>query len=233
MKNEKMIGDQPQKRTMASQLTDSVRDDIVNGKLAPGTRLNLNDLSKQYAAGVNPLREALSRLSATGFITAEDQRGFRVSAISREELIDTQRIRIELECMALRESIANGNVSWESEIVAAHHRMSRIQSTPEGERLSLDTDWETCHYDFHAALLSACESKWLMLFIKTLFECSTRYRMALLLSTRPIKRNVANEHQNLMNAVLDKNADQACTLLTAHFNKTTKLLLAAMDKAEK
>jgi len=218
---------------MASQLTDSVRDDIVNGKFAPGTRLNLNDLSKHYSAGVNPLREALSRLSTTGFITAEDQRGFRVSEISRKQLIDTQRIRIELECMALRESIANGNVSWESEIVAAHHRMSRVQSTPEGERLSLDTDWETCHYEFHVALLSACDSQWLLFFIKTLFECSTRYRKALLLSARPIKRNVANEHQNLMNAVLGKDADKACALLTAHFNETTNLILAAMDKAEK
>jgi len=233
MKSGKTADEQTKKRTMASQLADSVRDDIVNGKFPPGARLNLSDLSKHYAAGVNPLREALSRLSTTGFIKAEDQRGFRVSEISREELIDTQRIRIELECMALREAIANGDVNWESEIVASHHRMSRIQSTPEGGRLSLNTDWETCHYDFHAALLSACESKWLMLFIRTLFECSTRYRMALLLSTRPMKRDVADEHQSLMSAVLDRDADQACALLATHFGETTELILAAMDKAEK
>jgi len=54
--------EQTKKRTMASQLADSVRNDIVNGTFAPGTRLNLNALSKHYAAGINPLREALSRL---------------------------------------------------------------------------------------------------------------------------------------------------------------------------
>jgi len=227
-----MVSEQSQKRTMASQLADSVRDDIVNGTLAPGARLNLSNLSKQYQAGINPLREALSRLSTTGFITAEDQRGFRVSEISHEELIDTQRIRIALECLALREAIKNGGVVWESEIIAAHHRMSRIQSTPEGSRLALDTDWETAHSDFHFALLSACNSEWLMLFITTLVECSTRYRKAVVRTEKNIKRNVTSEHQGLMDAVLAKDADKACALLTEHFNETTEFILASMSEEE-
>lgn len=228
-----MVTEQIQKRTMASQLADSVRDDIVNGTLAPGARLNLSNLSKHYQAGINPLREALSRLSTTGFITAEDQRGFRVSEISRKELIDTQRIRIKLECLALREAIKNGGVVWESEIIAAHHRMSRIQNTPEGSRLALDPDWETAHSDFHFALLSGCSSEWLMLFIQTLFECSTRYRKAVVLSERKsIHRNVAGEHQDLMDAVLGKDADKACALLSEHFDETTQFILASMDKSK-
>ncbi len=228
-----MAEEQTKKRTMASQLADSVRNDIVNGKFAPGTHLNLNALSKYYAAGVNPLREALSRLSTTGFITVEDQRGFKVSEISRKELIDTQRVRVELECIALRRSIANGDVNWESELVAAHHRMSRIQRTPMGERLSLDVNWETGHFDFHMALLSACDSEWLMLFIKTLFECSTRYRKAMLLFKQTLKRDIGNEHKNLMEAALDKDADLACQLLEAHFNATTELILSSMENTKK
>jgi len=227
-----MAEGQPQKRTMASQLADSVRNDIVNGTFAPGTHLNLNALSKHYAAGINPLREALSRLSATGFITAEDQRGFKVSEISKKELLDTQRVRVDLECLALRQSIENGDVNWESELVAAHHRMSRIQRTPKGERLSLDTNWEKGHHDFHIALLSACKSEWLMLFIQTLFECSVRYRKAMLLFKNTLKRDIAAEHKNLMDAALNKDADLACELLAAHFNKTTELILSSMDKTK-
>jgi len=227
-----MTEEHSKKRTMASQLADSVRHDIVNGKFQPGAHLNLSALSKYYDTGVNPLREALSRLSTTGFITAEDQRGFKVSEISRKELIDTQNVRIELECLALRKSIANGGINWESELVAAHHRMSRIQRTSKGERLSLDANWETGHYDFHIALLSACDSEWLMLFIKTLFECSTRYRKAMLMFKQTIKRNVENEHEGLMNAALNKDADLACELLATHFNETTKLILSSMDNTK-
>ena len=190
-------------------------------------------LFRSYQAGINPLREALSRLSTTGFITAEDQRGFRVSQISRTELIDTQRIRIELECLALRESIERGGVVWESEIVAAHHRMSRIQSTLKGGRPVLDTDWETAPRDFHFALLSACDSEWLMLFISTLFECSTRYRKAVVQSDKHIKRDITGEHQGIMDAVIDRDADKACALLTEHFDETTEFILASMDEAEK
>ncbi len=225
--------EQTKKRTMASQLADSVRNDIVNGTFAPGTRLNLNALSKHYAAGINPLREALSRLSATGFITAEDQRGFKVSEISKKELIDTQRVRVDLECLALRQSIANGDVNWESELVAAHHRMARIQRTPMGERLSLDANWETGHHDFHIALLSACKSEWLMLFIQTLFECSVRYRKAMLLFKNTLKRDIVTEHKDIMEAALNKDADLACELLSAHYDKTTKLILSSMENTKK
>ncbi len=233
LKGMQMVTEKSQKRTMASQLADSVRDDILNGILPPGSRLNLSNLSRHYKAGINPLREALSRLSTTGFITAEDQRGFRVSEISRDELIDTQRVRIALECIALRESMENGGVVWEGEIIAAHHRMSRVQNTPDGSRLALDTDWETAHSDFHFALLSGCRSQWLMLFINTLFECSTRYRKAVVRARRKsIRRNVAQEHQELMDAVLNKNADKACELLSKHFDETTDFILASMGEVE-
>lgn len=220
------------KRTVASQLVDSVRDDIVLGRLLPGSRLNLRELGEQYSVGLIPLREALSRLSSSGFITAEDQRGFRVAEISRKELIDTQSLRAELECMALRQSIERGDVDWETQLIAAHHRMVRTQRTPEGGKLSLSLEWEANHLDYHMRLLGGCDNEWLLRFIRTLFEHSARYRQAMVLAKRPFHRDVKGEHQGLMDAALDRDADRACTLLRAHFDETTALVLAAMDEAE-
>lgn len=222
-------GSERGKRTMASQLMDSVREDIVKGTWPPGTRLNLRDLSEHYEVGVNPLREALSRLSTTGFISVEDQRGFRVTEISRAELIDCQRTRIELECMALRASIEKGGLEWEGQVLAAHHRMMRTQGTPEGGRLSMDGGWEENHQAFHMALLSACGSPWQLRFIDTLFEHSARYRKATVISKHAFTRDVAGEHRSLMDAALERDADRACEILRTHFDETTRLVLAAMD----
>ncbi len=215
---------------MASQLMDSLRNDIVCGTWQPGARLNLRDLSDHYEVGVNPLREALSRLATSGFVSAEDQRGFRVTGISRAELIDCQNTRAELECIALRASIENGGVTWEGNILAAHHRMIRTQHTIEGVRLSLDAGWEDNHQAFHMALLSACGSLWQLKFIETLFEHSTRYRKATMVIKRAGTRDVEGEHKALMDAALDRDAERACEVLRTHFNETTKLVLSGLNE---
>ena len=56
----------------------------------------------------------------------EDQRGYRVAPVSRTNLLEVTRLRLELECFALRESIGNGNDQWESEVVAAHYRLMKL-----------------------------------------------------------------------------------------------------------
>ena len=73
-------------RTMASVLADTILRDIVSGALAPGSKLKIRELADRYQAGVIPLREAVSRLAMSGFVEAEDQRGFRVTPVSRADL---------------------------------------------------------------------------------------------------------------------------------------------------
>ncbi|MEG1055278.1 MAG: GntR family transcriptional regulator, partial [Janthinobacterium sp.] len=106
-------------RTMASMLADRIRDDIIAGALAPESKLRLKDLSVRYDAGVIPLREALSRLAMTGFVRAEDQRGFRVTGISTEELNDITQTRQRIETDALSNAIAHGDIEWEGRMLSS------------------------------------------------------------------------------------------------------------------
>src|ERR1700682_5440835 len=69
-------------RTVAAALEPIIRKEIINGTFAPGTKLALKDLAERYEAGIIPLREALSRLCASGFVDAVDQKGFRVAEAS-------------------------------------------------------------------------------------------------------------------------------------------------------
>jgi GntR family transcriptional regulator, carbon starvation induced regulator len=211
-------------RTQASALVERVRTEIVAGALAPGSKLKLPDLSKRYQSGINPLREALARLSATGLVLLEDQKGFRVSPVSREDLLDLTHVRTEIECLALRQAIAHGDVEWEARVIAAHHRLSRVKLTVPGNPRKLSDAWESIHQDFHLALISGCNSRWLIRFHNVLAEQSARYRR---LSFRFAdgKRDIAGEHAKLVDAVLARNADRACELIGAHFSRTTELVL--------
>jgi GntR family transcriptional regulator, carbon starvation induced regulator len=211
-------------RTQSSALVERVRTDIVAGALAPGTRLKLPDLAERYRSGINPLREALARLSATGLVLLEDQKGFRVSPVSREDLLDLTRVRGEIECLALRQSIEHGDVEWEARVIATHHRLTRMKLTAAGNPRKLSDAWETIHQDFHLALISACRSRWLIQFHNQLAEQSARYRR-LAISFVDSKRDIAGEHADIVKAVLARDAERACRLVKAHFSRTTDIVL--------
>lgn len=214
-----------EKRTMASQLEVRVRQDIINGRLVPGSRLRLRELADFYDAGVIPLREALSRLAATGFVDAEDQKGFSVGRISAQEIRDITDARLHIECRALALSISQGDVEWESRVIAAHHRLDRLPVIEGPERL-LKPEWEFAHDAFHKALLSNCGSPWLLRFAAMLRDQTARYRLLAMHYADSESRDVRGEHKRLLDAAVSKDVKVACEILSAHYEETTKRVLS-------
>ena len=74
---------EPAVRTQTDRVHRRLRADIIAGRLAPGTRLAMEQLKTAYGVGLSPLREALSRLSSQGLVEQLSQRGFRVAGVSR------------------------------------------------------------------------------------------------------------------------------------------------------
>ena len=131
--------------TLASSVYSTLKGDIITGKLKPGHKLRLQVLKEDYNVGNSPLREALNRLSANGMVMREENKGFKVSTASAEELQELVRTRCWLEETALRESIKNGTDEYDERIVIAVHRLSRVSnkeksnySTPEHQDLHRD-----------------------------------------------------------------------------------------------
>jgi DNA-binding GntR family transcriptional regulator len=218
-------------RTWASLLEQSVREDIINGKLPAGSKLRLKELAERYQAGVIPLREALSRLCATGFVLAIDQKGFRVAPLSAEELLDLTRVRQQIDASALHDAIEVGDIAWEAEVVAAHYRLTRIPMVLPGKDGALNPEWEEAHAGFHEVLVSGCRSAWLRRFSITLRDQTARYRFLSLAVPKAARtRDVAAEHEAIVNAIVARNARVACRLLADHFQATTELVLKYMQQ---
>jgi DNA-binding GntR family transcriptional regulator len=212
--------------TQASSVYDRLQSDILTGQLEPGRKLRLKELIEKYDTGNSPLREALNRLSANGMVVREENRGFRVSPASSEELIELTRTRCWLEEIALRESIANGDVAWEERIVLAFHWLTRAATSKSAEDKSTAPEWEDHHREFHLALISACNSGILIDFCAQLHKRSFRYRnLAEVVEYRD--RHELEEHRELQQAVLNRDADLAVELLKKHYNITSEILLAS------
>ena len=204
-------------KTLSESAYDALRDDIVRGRLEPESKLRIEELRQSYGTGASPLREALNRLAGEGFVTMEGQRGFRVAPISTKDLADITRLRIMLECEAIRESIRRGDDEWEAGIVGASHRLAKVES---GEQVF--PEWELRNQEFHEALIAACDSAWLLKFRRTLYEQHKRYRLISILE-HDASRDVRAEHQAIMEAVLERDEKRACVATEAHIMRTVEV----------
>jgi GntR family carbon starvation induced transcriptional regulator len=209
-----------------------LRADIVSARLPPGDRLRFNELKARYGFGVGPLREALSHLVADGFVRVQKQRGYSVAPLSDDDLRDVAAMRQYIDVLALRQSIENGDLDWEARVVASFHRLSRIDIRAKGSRSSLSDAWEMEHREFHFALISACRSPLLIQYHRNLFDMSERYRR-ISFAAAPEGRDVAREHQRIMDATLARDADRACRLLERHIALTATVFAACARPGEK
>ncbi|MGD9600952.1 MAG: GntR family transcriptional regulator [Gammaproteobacteria bacterium] len=205
--------------TLADAAYERLRADILGGQYPAGSKLAVHHLRERYSIGASPLREALNRLVADGFVSLTGQRGFRVAPISVADLRDVTRLRIIFETEALKDSIAVGDDEWEAGIVAAHHRLVRIEQTPGADFL----DWETRNAALHDALVAACPSPRLLQFRRNLFDQHKRYRS---LSTRrlPPSRDIAQEHRDIVSHAQARDAEAACAAVAAHIQRTAESL---------
>lgn len=160
-----------QGKSRTDNLFTNLREDILNGRLEPGAKLNIAALRLTYKTGLSPLREALARLAAMNLLVQQSQRGFSVPKLEVRELEDIINLRTEFEGVAAETSVQNGNTEWESELLAVAHRLKFM-----GETTYKSREWEDCHKAFHAILLSRGHSPWRLRFTQQLHDQFDRYR---------------------------------------------------------
>jgi DNA-binding GntR family transcriptional regulator len=178
--------------------------------------------------GISPLREALSRLTTVGLVTAEGPRGFRVAQVSSDDVMDLMKTMVWVESTALRASIAHGDRNWEAEIVASAHRLG-INDRGQSDARFFDEKWEENHRLFHQSLVAACRAPRLLSYRALLYENVDRYRR-LSAFYELGTRDVDGEHRALVDAVLRRDASEAAHLAQHTFSKPPAIFCVTIPK---
>lgn len=200
-----------------------IRTDIVHGRLKPLARLKLDILKENYAVSVSTLREILSRLISEELVVAEGQRGFQVAPISQQGLHDIADLRLLLETHALERSIEQGDLNWEGNVVAAHHKLKTVERhLIDGSYADVE-EWVKHDWGFHHATISACNAPALMQTHSSVFDRFLRYHM-LVLDFRG--GAAAAEHAELRDLVLERKTKPAIALLRRHVDSGVAHILA-------
>lgn len=213
----------------AQQCYRLLQEEIINGTLKPGEKLKTEPLKERLSIGQSPIREALSRLVTSGLVVATDNKGFRVAEISEADIRDIYRTFTAIENLALRWAIEQGDEAWEAGIVAELYKLSLIEK---GDTVIDYNLWVERNYAFHYALIAGCKSPNLLALRTIIYTKFDRYcRMAY----NHIKTKLCvnyDAHKTLVDAILARDIEKACTLMTHHINEPLEMIIQTLKESE-
>lgn len=215
--------EEPEPRTLTERAYRALRHDIVCGELLPGLRLRVEHLKDDYGVGAGTLREALALLVSDALVTVEGQRGYRVSAVSLDDLRDLTDTRVRLETEALRQSIRLGDATWEALVRDAFAQLSAAEEGGAGRD---PAQWERANRHFHETLIAGHSSPWTRHLLDILYRHGERYRhIAIRIGATPgFDRDVHAEHEGICLAALARQEARAALALEAHIRLTCDIL---------
>lgn len=92
----------PQSATVQELVLTTLREAIVHGIIAPGSKLRQEDLAATFSTSRIPVREALRALEYEGLVESEPHRGFTVTSLDADQIEEIYDLRIVLESHAVR-----------------------------------------------------------------------------------------------------------------------------------
>jgi DNA-binding GntR family transcriptional regulator len=220
--------------TRAEQIFALIRVDILTGRFAPGQWLRFADLTDIYEASITVIREGLTRLSELGLVVAHPQQGFQVTPLTVADLVDLTTARCDIEELALRYAILNGDLRWESDLVAACHTLQRTGQRLVAEHdpealVDISIDWSAARRWYHSALFAGCPNQRLVAFASSLRDAGELYRPWMPPLDRDIDPTV--EHISCADAALARDEELAVTLLRRHVQGMADRMIAGLASA--
>jgi DNA-binding GntR family transcriptional regulator len=205
-----------------------LRQMILSGGLAPGSRVSQYELADKMQMSITPLREAIRRLSSEGLIIMDTHRDSRVADVSASEARELLEVRLSLEPSATE--------------LAAHRRTEADiadMRTAAEKLLPVTRVWGedaiTAHRDFHRAVYAASHNASMIKLLDDLWDKSDRYRrLGLELPSGDEPRTIdLNQHHQILELVASGDGPGAAELARTHIaNSLTASVTGALEEHE-
>ncbi len=199
-----------------------VRDSLLRGTLRPNQRIHQVTLAQQLGMSLVPVREALRKLEAEGFVRIMPHRGVYVSAISRAEMEDVFAVRLAIEGMATKQAVLR----------IADEQVEKLADLISRMEVALDSRNHThlleLNQEFHFTLYEASGREYLCTLISHLWQKSTRYRTSYI--QLPERANQAHEeHKEILLAVRERSVRKAIRAVRNNIRQTMLGLLSSFE----
>ncbi len=199
-----------------------VRDRIIDGRFPTGSRVREREVAEALGVSRIPIREALPRLEAEGYIHTLPRRGAVVAPMELADVIELFDVRASLEVLAARLAAARcaGGESGEGLMAALATAGAAVDSSDES-RIADATS------DFHDAVVALAGSRLLR---DLLLPVQGRVKRLFHIASERDDDDVHREHRDLCDAIVRGQVERAAALALAHVERSraeTLPLLAA------
>ena len=195
-------------RTKKEKVYYELRDEIVQGSVAPGSRLTITSLAEKFEVSEIPVREAVQQLVQERYLVTAPHMGITVSIISDEDVCKTFEIRAALESLAAR--LSTRRVT-EKDIGELYRMID--DSRQYRESADFYAYW-LCNQAFHSYIYRLCGNERLIGIISDLMHYSHRYPQYYT-SVEQIDGSI-RRHLEIMQALSDRDEKLVEDLIRIH-----------------
>jgi DNA-binding GntR family transcriptional regulator len=200
-------------RTIAAQVAERLKEEILAGERAAGSRLRQVEIAERFGVSTTPVREALAMLQREGLVRLHAQRGAVVFLPSVEDLRHHYEIRAALEALAAAKAAERWLPEWEPPLAAILDAMR--EGPPAGRYIALNQR-------FHTTLYEHSQRPQLVTMIAGLRDASSAYlHIYRAQEDFPVER-LDGEHRAILAACAARDPERAAEATRAHLHNTVE-----------
>ncbi len=200
---------------------ETLRQEIVSGRLLPNERLVEADLVARLDARRTSVRAALARLAHEGLVEHERNRGAKVRRVDEREAVEILETRAALEGLIARKAAENATPDDVRELRAILDTMRGLLDR--GDLLGSSQP----NVELHALILQLARHTTVSRVVSTLNSQLVRFQYRTILQPGRPEQSFA-EHVAIVDAIADGDADAAEAAMRQHLSGVTETLRRAV-----
>ena len=210
-------------KTITELLKTEICRDIMRGVFAPEQKLSIKLLTQHYNAGSSPIREALSRLVATGMVVSLGQKGFYTPTTNYKDFTE-----IATALTAINNQIFNNLESTDT--TAATEILIKLENW-HNQSSNSSHDWVNTRQNFYNCLANSCNSGYLFNFYLQLNQHVERYQHQILIQNNNPEINLRPiREKQIIQALNKKDISKAQQLIAKSLQKNLDTIISQLQK---
>lgn len=197
---------------LSSQVLEVLKEMIANHRFKPGTRINVEQLAKEFGVSRTPVWEAVRRLEQEGLVVNIPNRGVFMAVLTPEMAIDLYEVRAVLEDLSGR--LAAQKIETQT--------LKEMERCLEKQKIVIEKQdligYSRLDFEFHAAVYQSCGNPYLQEFLQAI---KNKMR-PILMHIEPILPRLYQDHQEILEALKARDPIRTGTVLREHSEKMIK-----------
>lgn len=213
-------------KTIRNQVYQILKDDICEGRFAPGQWLQETELAERLCVSRSPIREALRQLAADGLVVEIPNKGVFVKEFTARDIEEIFDMRVLLEDYAIGKLQHNLTTADMGRLIDCLNEMERVHA---GKDLRAYTDMDA---RLHSLLIELCGNSLLESMYGRIHSLNQQFRIYSLTSTQRFNESM-EEHRNIVHCLLTNNTDEARAINKRHLQLAKGKIIQHFSEQEK